>query len=76
MPGGIVNETSQQISINGEPRTVPSGITVEGLLDHLEVDRRHVAVEQNRKLVVKADYSEVELEAGDFVEIVTFVGGG
>ena len=71
-----MNEANQKISINGQPQTVPMGITVEGLLDHLEVDRRHVAVEQNRKLVVKADYSEVQVEAGDFVEIVTFVGGG
>lgn len=72
----MVNQTTQQISINGEPRTVPVGITVEGLLEQLEVDQRHVAVEQNRKLIVKADYPVVEVEEGDFVEIVTFVGGG
>ena len=51
-------------------------MTLEGLLGHLRVDLRHVAVEQNRRLVVKARLAEVMVEPGDCIEIVTFVGGG
>ena len=66
----------QEISINGEKQRVPSPLTVEELLRHLSIDRRYVAVECNRKLIVKQEYAEAKIEAGDFLEIVTFVGGG
>ncbi len=71
-----MSEPTQDISINGDVHVVPLGITVEGLLAQLQIDRRHVAVEQNRKLVTKDDYGVVEVQAGDLLEIVTLVGGG
>ena len=72
----IVSESVQQISINGESHAVPTDISIDGLLAYLEIDRRHVAVEQNRKLIVKADYREAMVQDGDVFELVTFVGGG
>jgi sulfur carrier protein len=73
-----MNELRQQIhiSVNGEPRLIKAPATVAGLLSDLSVDRRHVAVERNRLLVLKNDYDLVTLESGDHLEIVTFVGGG
>ena len=70
------SEATFDLRVNGESRTVPSPMTVAGLLAHLEVDTRQVAVERNRAIVSKADYATTELEAGDQLEIVTFVGGG
>ena len=72
----VSGTTQQQVEINGEPRSVPADITLAGLLTHLQVDLRHVAVEQNKRLVVKARLAEVEVRPGDCIEIVTFVGGG
>jgi sulfur carrier protein len=72
----IVSESVQQISINGESHAVPTDISIDGLLVYLAIDRRHVAVEQNRKLIVKADYGETMVKDGDVFELVTFVGGG
>ena len=74
--GEIVTKSEQQITINGEFHSVPTDISIDGLLVYLEIDRRHVAVEQNRKLIVKADYREAMVKDGDAFELVTFVGGG
>ena len=64
------------LNINGEHRDVESPQTVGGLLESLGIDVRHVAVERNRELVPKRDFTATELADGDVLEIVTFVGGG
>lgn len=64
------------VILNGEPTTVPAPLTVGGLLVHLEIDARRVAVELNEEVVKRARYDETPVRAGDAVEIVNFVGGG
>lgn len=64
------------VRVNGELRTVARGLTLSGLLEELGVDARRVAVERNRQVVPRDRRDEVELEEGDEVEIVQFVGGG
>ena len=39
-------------------------------------DARKVAVEVNEEIVTKSKYSEVILQDGDIVEIISFMGGG
>ena len=71
------NQTNTiEIVLNGEPRGVPAGLTVAGLLAELGVDGGRVAVELNREIVRKGDWGSTEVEAGAKVEIVQFVGGG
>jgi sulfur carrier protein len=62
--------------LNGEPATVPAPLTVAGLLAHLAIDSRRVAVELNETVVKRALYEQTPINAGDAVEIVNFVGGG
>ena len=62
--------------LNGQSRSVPDGVSVSGLLEHLDLDSRRVAVELNLDIVPRADYSARSLRDGDAVEIVSFVGGG
>ena len=71
-----MSEATQDVRINGKVMALPTPITVAGLLDRLGVDRKHVAVEQNRKIVSKAAYATTPVEADDEFEVVTFVGGG
>ncbi len=71
-----MSDATQEIVVNGETMQVPTPLTVHGLLEHLKIDTRHVAVESNRKLVVKTSYEEASVESGDHLEIVSFVGGG
>ena len=64
------------VTINGEPRSIPAALSVAGLLDHLKLAPQQVAVEVNQRVVPRAEHASVSLNAGDAVEIVTFVGGG
>lgn len=68
--------TTIDVVINGQPRTVPAGITVEGLIAELGFGGRRVAVERNREVVPRAQHATTTLAAGDRLEVVTFVGGG
>ena len=65
-----------EVLLNGEPATVPAPLTVAGLLSHLAIDGRRVAVELNEAVVKRAQYEQTAINAGDAVEIVNFVGGG
>jgi thiazole synthase len=65
-----------QLTINGEPRTLPAPLTVAQLLDQLGHDRRRIAVEINREVVPRPQHDSRRLAEGDAVEIVTLVGGG
>lgn len=65
-----------KITVNGEPRAVPDGTTVLALLRELSLPETRVAVERNRAIVRKSDFGATAVEAGDRIEIVTFVGGG
>lgn len=65
-----------RVVINGDPREVPSPLTLAGLLDHLGLDPRMVVVEHNRAIVRRGTLADVPLAEGDVVELVHFVGGG
>lgn len=65
-----------RIVLNGEPRELPTPLTVRALLDSLGLDPRLVAVEVNRTVVRRAQYGDTVVPDGAEVEIVAFVGGG
>ena len=69
-------EPSLAVTINGERMRIPEHLSVEGLLIHLKVSLRHVAVERNTQLVPKTEFQTMRVEAGDRFEIVSLVGGG
>lgn len=65
-----------QITLNGEARSIDAGLSVDGLLSVLGLPRERIAVELNRRVVQRKDWTERILEDEDRVEIVHFVGGG
>lgn len=65
-----------QIALNGQPRRVPQGLDVVRLLEFLSIDPARVAVELNRSIVRKQDWSATAIEDGAELEVVWFVGGG
>jgi sulfur carrier protein len=65
-----------QLTINGEVREVPAGLTLAALLQHLGLTEGPVAIERNREIVPRAQHAALRVEAGDVLEIVQFVGGG
>lgn len=64
------------LQVNGKPLELPAGISVAALVEHLALGAKRVAVEVNRELVVKKEWSGHVLKDGDRVEVVSFVGGG
>jgi sulfur carrier protein len=65
-----------QVVLNGEPKRVPQGFHVAALLEFLAIDPARVAVELNRSIVRKQDWSATRVEDGAQIEVVWFVGGG
>ena len=64
------------VSINGEKKEIPDGVTVLGLLEHLKVQPERVAVELNMHIVKKDAYGATQINEGDSVEVVSFMAGG
>lgn len=67
---------SVSITLNGDTRDIPSGLTIHGILDHLKIVGKQVAVARNSEIVPKFDYETVEIKNGDRIEIVHAIGGG
>lgn len=64
------------ILINGDRREVPAGQSVTELLGDLGLHPRLIVVEHNREILDRERFSQTELQAGDALELVHFVGGG
>ena len=64
------------ITVNGEPRNVPDGMTAAALVEALDLAGRRLAMEVNGEIVPKSRHSSHSLAPGDRVEIVHAVGGG
>ncbi|MDO8501262.1 MAG: sulfur carrier protein ThiS [Gemmatimonadaceae bacterium] len=65
------------LTVNGSPRELARNSTIAGLLGSLGIDPRLVVVEHNRAIVRDREaYGSLNLDNGDVVEIVHFVGGG
>ena len=64
------------LTVNGEPKNVPEGLTLAQLVRELGLERNPIAVELNRQVVPRDRLGETRLAQGDRLEIVTLVGGG
>ncbi|MBL8753007.1 MAG: sulfur carrier protein ThiS [Planctomycetes bacterium] len=64
------------VTVNGEPRELPTGATVADLVAALGLKPTQVAVERNKDLVRRAEHAGTVLHDGDRLEVVTFFGGG
>lgn len=65
-----------KIVLNGNPFEFVGPKTIAALLADLEIDARRVAVEHNLIVLKRAAFDTTEVQDGDQVEIVNFVGGG
>jgi thiamine biosynthesis protein ThiS len=72
----IDTEAQVQVQINGEPRSIPDGMSVEQLLLHLDLHPKLIVVEHNGEILRRDSYAEARVAAGDTLELVHFVGGG
>ena len=64
------------IQVNGEQRTLADGSTVAGLLAELDIRSDRVAVELNLNILDRSEFDGRNLQEGDRIEIISFIGGG
>jgi sulfur carrier protein len=64
------------IKVNGVDRSFEEPLTVSDLIRFLEIKNSTIAVDVNQKIVPRSSHPAHQLQDGDRVEIVTFVGGG
>ena len=64
------------IQLNGEAYALSETLSVAGLIEHLQLAGRRVAVELNFEIVPRSLYETTLLKEGDTLEIVHAIGGG
>jgi len=65
-----------RLTVNGEVREAPDSATLAELLASMGIESGRVAIERNREIAPRSQWSEIALKDGDRLEIVQFVGGG
>lgn len=65
-----------KLKVNGEEKTFDAPLTLAALIENMGLKPDRVAVELNREIAPRNRWGETQLEDGDRLEIVHFVGGG
>ena len=65
-----------QLEINGERRELASELSLQELVQILNLKPEQIAIELNQVVVRRAEWASTRLKEGDRIEIVHFVGGG
>ena len=65
-----------KVFVNGESRELSGSPSLADLITQLELPATRIAVELNREVVRRNDWSGTMLHEDDRIEIVHFVGGG
>ena len=65
-----------RLFVNGEEKECDESFTLAQFIERMGIKGDRVAVEVNREIVPRAQWSAMQLHEGDQLEIVHFVGGG
>ena len=65
-----------QITVNGTPTDIQNDLSMAGLIEHLDLTGKRLAVEVNQELVPRSQFDSHRLATNDRVEIIHAVGGG
>lgn len=68
--------TKMRIILNKDVQIIPDNISINGLLEHLNIETKYIAIEVNETIVSKSEYNKFSLKENDNVEIINAVGGG
>jgi thiamine biosynthesis protein ThiS len=67
---------SLRVYVNGESRELSAPISLAELITELDLPAARIAVELNRAVVRRSEWSTTMLQDEDRIEVVHFVGGG
>lgn len=64
------------IIVNGKPQSVVAGMTIQMLLEQLQVTQNYLAVARNCECVTRQQYGNTFLQENDAIEILSPMAGG
>ncbi|WP_346934774.1 sulfur carrier protein ThiS [Clostridium sp.] len=64
------------MKVNGKNMDMDQITTISSLLNKLGINEEKVVVELNKEIVIKEEYSKINLQEDDTIEVISFVGGG
>ncbi len=65
-----------QVIVNGACQEIASAVTVQRLLEQLDLGKGRLAIEVNGEIVPRSAFNNHVLQHGDAIEIVQAIGGG
>ncbi len=65
-----------QITVNGEHRGITAESYLQDLIADLQLQDKRLAIEINREIVPRSEFTTTLLQDGDVIEIVHAIGGG
>ena len=65
-----------QVTINAETKELPEACSVAQMIELLSLQNKRLAVEINKELVPRSEFTSHQIQAGDEIEIVQAIGGG
>ncbi|MGI8543077.1 MAG: sulfur carrier protein ThiS [Aridibacter sp.] len=64
------------IVVNGEKKELSGELNLQELLKKLDLPTERVAIEVNKMVIRKKDWTTINIKDSDQIEIIHFVGGG
>lgn len=72
----VKGQRDVELTVNGKKLEVTDGATITALLEELQINPLRVAVQLNQRIIKRELYESTALQAGDMLEIITFMAGG
>ncbi len=65
-----------QIKVNGKIYNFNDNITLENIINQLNISHQNIIAEVNGQVVLKEKFNKTVIEDNSVIELIKFVGGG
>lgn len=65
-----------QIKVNGKLYDFNDNITLENIINQLNISSQNIIVEVNGNVITKEKFNKTVIENNSVIELIKFVGGG
>lgn len=65
-----------QIKVNGRLYTFDDNITLEDIINQLNISSQNIIAEVNGEVITKEKFNKTVIENNSVIELIKFVGGG
>lgn len=65
-----------QIKVNGKIYNFDDNITLENIINQLNISHQNIIAEVNGQVVLKEKFNKIVIEDNSVIELIKFVGGG